>query len=277
LFLWGNNLEGPIPSTIGNLTDLVFLTFWGSNLSGTLPAELGNLVNLEVLSLGNNQFTGAIPSQLTQLTHLVGKGQGPWGEDGLSLDYNRLNVPVPYPSNPPTALQNFLLANDPDWQLTQAVSSTISTGGGELTSRDNTSIVTVPAGAVASQLILEYLPQPWPQEGTGNLQYANSSFELNAVDQNGTPLDSFVFVKPVTVTIHYTDADAQDMKEEALHLYYWDTSSSTWKDAGSTCTPNSSYVRDLVNNTISVNICHLTEFALMGNSGYMVYLPTVVH
>lgn len=125
-------------------------------------------------------------------------------------------------------------------------------------------------------MTLEYIPQPWPQEGTGSLLYANSSFELNAVDQNGTPLDTFVFVKPVTVTIQYTDADIQDMTEGSLLLYYWDTSSSTWKDASTTCTPNSSYVRDLVNNTISVNICHLTEFALMGNSGSRVYLPTIV-
>ena len=214
---------------------------------------------------------------MTQLTHLVGKGQGPWGEDGLSLDYNHLNVPVPYPSNPPTALQNFLLANDPDWQLTQAVSSTIPTSGGELTSLEGTSTVTVPSGAVASQLTLEYVPQPYPQEATGTLQYANSSFEINALNGNGTPLDTFTFLKPVTVTLHYTDADVQDLNESALLLYYWDVSSSTWKDASTTCMPNTSYTRDLANNTLSVGICHLTEFALMSSSGHRVYLPTIRH
>ena len=194
LFLWGNKLDGSIPQQIGSLTNLIYLNLWGNKLGGSLPKELGNLVKLEVLSLGNNQFTGEIPNEMALLTNLVELGQGPWGEDGLSLDYNHLNVPVPYPANPPTALQNFLLTNDPDWQLTQAVSSTVPTSGGELTSLDGTTTVTVPSGAFASQLTLEYVPQPNPQEATGTLQYANSSFEINALDGNGTPLDTFTFL-----------------------------------------------------------------------------------
>ena len=59
-----NQLSGPIPSALGNLTNLERLNLWGNQLSGPIPSELGNLANLRALSLGNNQFSGCVPVKL---------------------------------------------------------------------------------------------------------------------------------------------------------------------------------------------------------------------
>ncbi|MQL97353.1 hypothetical protein Taro_030046 [Colocasia esculenta] len=67
-----NNLKGTIPSSLYNLSSLVFLDL-GSNqrLSGTLPSDMGvSLPNLQFLSLSRNQFHGSIPSSLPNASAL---------------------------------------------------------------------------------------------------------------------------------------------------------------------------------------------------------------
>lgn len=73
----------------------------------------------------------------------------------------------------------------------------------------------------------------------------------------------------------YTDANVQGINENSLLLFYWDTNTETWLDAASTCSPKSPYIRNLEQNTLSVQICHLTEFALMGNGRVSVFLPII--
>ena len=68
LSLWGNQLSGPIPSELGNLTNLERLSLWGNQLNGPIPSELGNLDNLIALSLGNNQFSGCVPVKVLDMT-----------------------------------------------------------------------------------------------------------------------------------------------------------------------------------------------------------------
>ena len=104
-----NNLQGTIPSKIGQLNMLENLSLENNQLSGTLPIELGQLktltrlalasnqftgsittgigelTNLRVLGLQNNQFTGSIPHVLGQLSNLT------W----LSLDGNQLSGAIP--------------------------------------------------------------------------------------------------------------------------------------------------------------------------------------
>ena len=64
LDLDGKQLSGPIPSALGNLTNLERLSLWGNQLNGPIPSELANLDNLRALSLGNNQFSGCVPVKL---------------------------------------------------------------------------------------------------------------------------------------------------------------------------------------------------------------------
>ncbi|XP_024198025.1 probable leucine-rich repeat receptor-like serine/threonine-protein kinase At3g14840 [Rosa chinensis] len=66
-----NNLSGPIPSYLGNITTLTYLSIENNMFSGTVPPELGNLVNLQNLILSANNLTGELPAVLMNLTKLT--------------------------------------------------------------------------------------------------------------------------------------------------------------------------------------------------------------
>ncbi|XP_024160404.1 probable leucine-rich repeat receptor-like serine/threonine-protein kinase At3g14840 isoform X2 [Rosa chinensis] len=67
-----NNLPaGSIPSYLGNITTLQYLSLETNRFSGTVPSELGNLVNLTTLVLSANNLTGELPMALTNLTKLI--------------------------------------------------------------------------------------------------------------------------------------------------------------------------------------------------------------
>jgi Leucine-rich repeat (LRR) protein len=61
-------LRGSIPSSLGNLRNLVNLLLENNQLTGSIPSSLGNLSNLVDLYLNNNQLTGSIPSSLGNLS-----------------------------------------------------------------------------------------------------------------------------------------------------------------------------------------------------------------
>ncbi|KAJ6419037.1 hypothetical protein OIU84_029194 [Salix udensis] len=68
LLLGYNPFEpGPIPSQLGNLTNLVQLWLAGCSLEGSIPESLGKLSRLTNLDLSLNRLTGSIPSSLTWL------------------------------------------------------------------------------------------------------------------------------------------------------------------------------------------------------------------
>ena len=70
LDLWNNQLNGPIPAQIGNLSGLVLLELYGNRLTGEIPPELGNLTNLRWLGLVGNELAGEIPPDLGDLANL---------------------------------------------------------------------------------------------------------------------------------------------------------------------------------------------------------------
>lgn len=45
----GNKLQGPIPSELGDLKNLISMDLYNNDLSGPLPATLGNLKALRFL------------------------------------------------------------------------------------------------------------------------------------------------------------------------------------------------------------------------------------
>jgi hypothetical protein len=85
LELTHNNLAGPLPSELRQLSALKGLDLNSNALTGPVPAELGELSRLAVLSLFNNKLSGSIPSELGQLSSLT----------VLSLSGNLLTGPVP--------------------------------------------------------------------------------------------------------------------------------------------------------------------------------------
>ncbi|XP_030518791.2 receptor-like protein 7 [Rhodamnia argentea] len=65
------NLYGKIPPSIGNLSQLVELSFVHNQLSGAIPSQLMNLTQLTSLYLRINQLSGSIPSWLMNMTGLA--------------------------------------------------------------------------------------------------------------------------------------------------------------------------------------------------------------
>ena len=70
LFLFGNQLTGPIQVELSRLSNLERLNLGSNQLTGPIPAELGSLSNLEWLDLSGNQLTGEIPAELGDLPDL---------------------------------------------------------------------------------------------------------------------------------------------------------------------------------------------------------------
>ncbi|XP_042479865.1 receptor-like protein 6 [Macadamia integrifolia] len=58
----GTDLQGKLPSSVGNLKSLKILRFSGCNLFGLIPPSLANLTHLTALDLSFNNLSGQIPS-----------------------------------------------------------------------------------------------------------------------------------------------------------------------------------------------------------------------
>ena len=85
LRLQSNNLNGTLPTSLGNLTKLTWLELQFNQLSGPIPKELGTLGLLTELALYKNQLTGSIPAELGSLSNL----------NALRLGFNHLDGSVP--------------------------------------------------------------------------------------------------------------------------------------------------------------------------------------
>ncbi|CAO2148830.1 unnamed protein product [Urochloa humidicola] len=80
-----NHFVGNLPSTIGNLANLSYLSLSQNNLSGQIPLSIGKLGQLNKLLLQNNNFSGAIPRTLGDCKKLI----------TLDLSWNTLNGSIP--------------------------------------------------------------------------------------------------------------------------------------------------------------------------------------
>ena len=63
-------IVGTIPSELGSLAKLQFLSLDQNRLTGGIPKELVSLANLQSLSLSENRLTGEIPTELGNLVNL---------------------------------------------------------------------------------------------------------------------------------------------------------------------------------------------------------------
>ena len=104
-----DSLTGQIPPELGDLASLETLVIVGIGLTGPIPSELGRLANLQALALAGPGLTGSIPPELgglTSLNHLTIVGTGLTGSipselgnlaslTELVLNGNALSGPLP--------------------------------------------------------------------------------------------------------------------------------------------------------------------------------------
>jgi hypothetical protein len=138
--------------------------------------------------------------------------------------------------------------------------------------------VAVLEGAVTEDVSIGYYPlvnslQPLPEE-----LVSFDPFRLS-VFKEGIAQDSSTFEAPITVTIVYPAVigmRCQGCVDEAtVKLYVW--AGEAWEAAVDTCPADSRYENLLVeSNTYQVNVCHLSEFIMMGTPAYWAYLPLAV-
>lgn len=134
-------------------------------------------------------------------------------------------------------------------------------------SQGSATVIQVAPGAVTETITLVFTPQ---ETTTVPLDYhfAGHAFDLEAY-RDGELLPNLIFSEPVTITIHYSEADVAGLGEGALLLEYWKR--STWEDAA--CGP---YDRHPAENWLAVPICHLSRFALFWEAPYHICLPVVL-
>ncbi|XP_010257114.1 PREDICTED: probable LRR receptor-like serine/threonine-protein kinase At3g47570 [Nelumbo nucifera] len=109
-----NQLTGPIPSSIGNLSTQLSLLVMGENhLQGNIPKEIGNLHSLIMLSTESNSLTGNIPSTIGNLQNL----------QQLFLEMNSLSGPIPESLQNLTGLYELGLSRN---KLTGRIPSSLS-------------------------------------------------------------------------------------------------------------------------------------------------------
>jgi peptide/nickel transport system substrate-binding protein len=128
-------------------------------------------------------------------------------------------------------------------------------------------VIEVPAGAVAETVTLVYTFLERPTEPSV-LPFAGHAFRLEAY-RNGELIPGFAFAEPVTVTIHYPQADLICLNENTLELRYWDGVS--WATDGISLVE-----RDTGNNRLVVTVAHLSQFATFAEERECVHLPLVL-
>jgi len=128
-----------------------------------------------------------------------------------------------------------------------------------------------PVGVVAQTTVLTLRPTVAAMTG---LAFTGHAFELSAYQQGSAQLD-FAFKLPVSVTIHYNDADVWTVSaERELRLWWW--AESDWQDAAQACDPALPYNHDTKDKILNVSICTVGRFALFGPTN-QVYLPRLSH
>lgn len=81
----GNDMQGTIPTSLGQTSQLTSLDLSSCNLTGSIPTALANLSSLQSLKLDSNRLQGPIPVTLQKLVGLT----------YLDLSDNQLNGSVP--------------------------------------------------------------------------------------------------------------------------------------------------------------------------------------
>jgi hypothetical protein len=121
---------------------------------------------------------------------------------------------------------------------------------------DGTATVHFPENAVdvGYNAIIEKVASGTPP-APGGLRLLGSSYDFVCFDGDGQPITEFN--QPVTITIHYSDADLGDISEDSLQIFWYNTATGAW-EAVTPCTV------DKVNNTVTFQTTHFSQFAILG-------------
>jgi PKD repeat protein len=143
------------------------------------------------------------------------------------------------------------------------------------TSTGSTLSFLISNASVAVSTTLVFAEVPTTTVPPSPFLFGNIAFVLEAF-VDGVLVPHYTFLKPVALTVNYTDADVQGLDENTLRLYYWDETTSTWADIASTCTPSGNYLRYPGYNQLTVSFCHLCTVGLAEGPSAPVHLPIVV-
>lgn len=190
-----------------------------------------------------------------------------WSTDGLSKTvplasnfagaYDKLGVPL-------STAGPLVVDWSPIYLVTESISTTLTgLSAKTLVYTDTQGAPTrfdFPTGVVSQTTRLAFRPTFTPTQSSQ--AFARHAFELKPY-QNGLPQSHLTFDKAVKITLQYTTADIATVSDESkLALYWWN--GTRWIDAAKTCSPDSTYSRDLSANTLSLPVCTSGWFALFG-------------
>ena len=145
--------------------------------------------------------------------------------------------------------------------------TTIPETGGTFTSFDDAITIDV-SSEITESLTLTYTQQTTSTHGAGDFQFAGVYFNLEAVDESGDPL--LELTTPFTMTVNYDENSLPvGMDENDLEVYRYDVDSGLWVALVV-------IERDIDDNSITVQLDHLSEFALAGPvPEEILYLPVI--
>ncbi len=126
--------------------------------------------------------------------------------------------------------------------------------------------LTVPPDAVTDTTRFQFRPLTSTDiiSGPPGWMFAHRAFEVTAFHFGQ---DVHQFGQPITLTIHYSDTDVAGLKRETLRLWYRNGPGEPWAILGEP-------VR-VMSGTHVYTTTHLTQFALLGEAAYRVFLPMV--
>jgi hypothetical protein len=152
--------------------------------------------------------------------------------------------------------------------------------GGDVTTKDGTFDLDFPPGGVTQNVVIHYESLYAPSEALNNNRSAVLSFLLTAeIEGTGEPVTEFA--EPYTLTLDYTDDQLSQLSiedEQSLNIIFWDEGSSSWTDV-LPCAAELNCVLNTEQNFVSIQLDHLTEFALVGEAveeHNILYLPLIV-
>ncbi|KAH7657626.1 Non-specific serine/threonine protein kinase protein [Dioscorea alata] len=97
------NIYGPIPDSLCNLTNLTHINLYNNSISGQFPKSLYNCSNLEYLNLGQNYLVGTIPSDINRISSSLVY---------LSLEANNFSGDIPPGIGQLPNIQSLILNNN---------------------------------------------------------------------------------------------------------------------------------------------------------------------